>query len=160
MTDRYCDSAVRFLQSILAYFDIESEQVNMSLKYGGAHSALIVKIDGKDAYVDPYYGYAAINDDGHLVSIDQLWANLSGGKDLSRALRQIAPFPDITFYERWHSNHLYYSLQGSPMTFVMRIPPLLDHKDRRIGIENRSARDVYVEGEIYGFTPYWTYPRQ
>lgn len=157
LTARPYNSAARSLQLILGLFNVKSQRVNMALRYGGAHSALIVNVDGKDAYVDPYYGYAAINDEGHLVSIDELWANLSGGKDLSRALRAIALFPDDTFYERWHSNNLTYSMQGSPMTFVMRIPPLKDHQDRLIGIANGSTRDVYVEGEIYGFTPYWTY---
>ncbi len=70
-------------------------------RYGGSHSALTVKIDGKEAYVDPDYGFAAIGDDGHLVSIADLWANLQV-ESLSKSLRQIALIPDITYYEKWH----------------------------------------------------------
>lgn len=157
ITGGWCDEAAKSLQSVLAYFDIESEQLNMSLQYGGAHSALSVRLDGKSVYVDPCYGYAAIGSDGHLVGIADLWANLSGGKSLPASMRQITLVADSEYYQRWHSNRLSYSPTGTHMSLDFEIPKLKGRPKFNIGIADGSARDVMIEGETFGYTACWGY---
>jgi hypothetical protein len=157
ITGGFCDQAAKSLKSLLAHFDIESEQLNMSLQYGGAHSVLAVKIDGKSVYVDAYYGYAAIGSDGHLVGIDDLWANLSGGKGVPASMRRITLIADDTFYQKWHSNDITYALQNSHIALDFEIPKLKGRSKFNIGIPNGSSRDVMFEGEVFGYTPYWGY---
>jgi hypothetical protein len=157
ITGGWCDGAAKDLQSILARFGIESKQVNMSLQYGGAHSAVVVNLDGKSAYVDPFFGFAAIGADGHLVGIDELLANLSDGKGVPASLRRILFFADDRYYQWWHSNQLYYSFQGSNMSLAFEIPKLKGRRKLNIGIANGSSGDVQTEGAVLGYTPYWNY---
>ncbi|MEH2508709.1 hypothetical protein V1291_000063 [Nitrobacteraceae bacterium AZCC 1564] len=157
ITDGWCDEAAKDLKSVLSYFDIESEQMNMSLQYGGAHSALSVNLDGKSVYVDPYFGFAAIGSDGHLVGIDELLANLSDGKGVPASMRRILFFADDRYYQGWHSNKLYYSAEGSNMSLAFDIPKLKGRPKLNIGIANKSASDVNFEGALLGYTPYWHY---
>ncbi|MEH2512253.1 hypothetical protein V1291_003607 [Nitrobacteraceae bacterium AZCC 1564] len=155
--DGWCDDAAKDLQSILEHFGIESEQMNMSLQYGGAHSALVMKLDGRSAYVDPYFGFAAIGSDGHLVGIEELFANLSEGKGVRASMRRILFFADDRYYQAWHSNTLYYSTAGSNIALAFDIPKLKGRSKLRIGIPNGSSDDVKTEGALFGYTPYWTY---
>jgi hypothetical protein len=157
ITGGWCDEAAKSLQSVLSNFGIESEQLNMSLQYGGAHSALAVQIDNKSVYVDPYFGFAAIGSDGHLVGIADLWANLSSGKGVPASLRRITLIADDEYYQKWHSNQLYYSTTGSDISLAFELPKLRGRPKFNIGIADGSSTDIRIEGEFLGYTPYWHY---
>lgn len=156
-TGGWCDDAAKDLQSVLNYFGIESEQINMTLQYGGAHSALAVKLDGKSVFVDPYFGYAAVGSDGHLVEIGDLWANLTDGKGVSAAMRQIGLIASDAYYQRWYANRLYYAVTGSDISLAFEIPKLGGRSNLTIGIADGSPEDVRRDGAVLGYTPYWTY---
>ncbi len=129
----------------------------MSLQYGGAHSVLAVKLDGRESTLTPYYGYVAIDDDGGLVGIRKALRPIYRAAKIFPNHSDASPSSLTSTFTR-NGTAIGSTIQGRTLRcrFVMKIA-LGEKKLRRI----RDPRWIYSRrlrrGEAYGYTPYWTY---
>ena len=76
----YCDNASRMLAFILEKEGFSSDQWNMVTDRGGHSARLVTLSDGRKVFVDPFYGFVAIEENGKLTDLETVKGKVQAGR--------------------------------------------------------------------------------
>jgi hypothetical protein len=147
-----CDNASRRLAFILKQKGYDSVQWNM-VTSAAAHSALLVFLhDGRKVFVDPFYGYLAIDRQSQkLMSLPEAKKHVSSGRSLNSVLTPIDR--EHSFYSRLHT--MFMAAEGDNLVIRAELPsttaPLY------LGAINGQDSDVKNAASQAEMTPFWHY---
>jgi hypothetical protein len=149
-----CDSASRALSFLLDRLGYDSDQINLAT-LNSAHSALLVQVGDRNAYVDPYYGIAAYAD-GRLQSVRYLIAEAEKLAPIEDATLPLRDNPDIDYYRTWQSMPVFKAIQGWDIGIVINLPRS-NGKMLQFGHADEDTRDLAQSLNSNRLTPYLTY---
>ena len=158
-----CDSAARSLMLLLDLVGIESKQVNIAVSRGAGHSATTVQLDGRDVYVDPFYGVAAVAAEGSLSSIEDLVAAMRGGVPAAQALMPLRSWgrhdgrENLGWYQQWSADRVFHAVNGADAGILVDLPLLGDADESRVGELDGTSSDLAEAGPLNGMTTFFHY---
>jgi hypothetical protein len=150
-----CDNASRMLAFLLAKKNFETVQWNIVTPVS-AHSVLLVSVSGgRKAFVDPFYGYVAVDGDGKLVGPLEAQDMMIKGKRFEEVFVPLGADADPRFYADFKSAIM--AAEGEPLTIRALLPEIKRNAAIYLGVIDGSARDVEGAGSAHNMTPFWNY---
>lgn len=149
-----CDNAARMLAFLLEEEGFESVQWNMVTDTMG-HSALSVSMkDGREVFVDPFYGYVALDERGNLDSLGNAQKRLRSSTRLGKVLRSLGDKSTPKFYNGLRRMSM--AAEGQDLVIEAALPKVTG-SPLFIGAIDQSSKDMKDAGKSYKMTPYWNY---
>ncbi len=151
-----CDNAARMLSFMLNQEGYASLQWNMVTDSAG-HSALLVTTpDGREGFVDPFYGYYATQTaTGELISANEAQTKMRAGQQRSEIFMPFDESSKSVFYDNFATAMM--AGEGFDLRIEATLPKLEHGEPLILGEINDAPKDVMKAAMTHGMTPYWQY---
>ena len=151
-----CDNAARMLAFLLQREGYDSVQWNMVSNHAG-HSALLVTLrDGRQAMLDPFYGYATVDGaNGALTHPHNVRDAMRKGQSFSKGFRALDEQSSPKFYQDFANTNM--AAEGEDLRIEATLPALENGVPVMLGDINGKPKDVKRAAMKHGMTPYWQY---
>lgn len=150
-----CDNAARMLSFLLKQRGIQSVQWNM-VTHTDAHSALNVTLaDGRNVFIDPFYGYAAFDKNKNaLMSAQEAQNRLKAGAKQEDVFFSLTDQSHPEFYRNFATAFM--AAQGTALEIMSTLPALTENT-LVLGEINGNSEDVKTAAGQHNMTPFWNY---
>lgn len=150
----FCDNASRMLAFLLDQEGISSVQWNM-VGNTTAHSARLVTLSsGETIFVDPFYGYVAIDMDKTPIHILKAQELVRLGAAIDEVFIPLDKNSDPRFYNDLDIMRM--AAQGDDLILETTLPHIND-EPIFFGTVNGDERDIRSTSAKYGIMPFWDY---
>lgn len=148
-----CDNASRMLAFALKQEGLSSKQWNMMTHTGGHSARFVTLSNGTNVFVDPFYGVAAIDMDGHLTSLTEARDRVLTGEPPENVLMTFSEKSKTGFYDNLAT--MFMAAEGEELVIDVTLPRI--NETITLGQIDGQSNDVKSAGSRTKITPYWHY---
>lgn len=150
-----CDNASRMLAFVLRREGYSSVQWNMVTARGGHSARLVTLSDGRKVFIDPFYGFVAMDPNGRLTDMQSAQERINAGDTPESTPIPLGKGSDAQFYR--DLDRMFMAAEGEKLIIKAKIPLTEGHRPLVLGVRDGQENDVKNAAQTMHMTPYWFY---